>query len=96
MPDYHRLDFGINFHVPHKRSGDPARSRGGWLQNAEHIVNISVYNVYNHMNPYMIFPSSNGKLCGYPYSLSCQVSVINSSSNDYEETIIEISTYTLL
>lgn len=62
MPDYHRLDLGINFHVPHKRSGDPARSRGGWLQNAEHIVNISVYNVYNHMNPYMIFPSSNGKL----------------------------------
>lgn len=58
MPDYHRLDLGINFHIPHKRSGDAALSKGGWLQNAEHIVNISVYNVYNHQNPYLIYVDS--------------------------------------
>ena len=62
MPDYHRLDLGINFHIPHKRAGSPVFSRGGWLRNAEHIVNISVYNVYNHKNPYMLYPSSDGKL----------------------------------
>ncbi len=62
MPDYHRLDLGINFHVPHRRAGSPVLSRGGWLSNAEHIVNISVYNVYNHKNPYMLYPSSDGKL----------------------------------
>ena len=58
MPDYHRLDLGINFHIPHKRSGDASLSKGGWLQNAEHIVNISVYNVYNHQNPYLIYVDS--------------------------------------
>lgn len=58
MPDYHRLDLGINFHIPHKRSGDATLSKGGWLQNAEHIVNISVYNVYNHQNPYLIYVDS--------------------------------------
>ena len=62
MPDYHRLDLGINFHIPHKRAGSPVFSRGGWLRNAEHIVNISVYNVYNHKNPYMLYPSYDGKL----------------------------------
>lgn len=45
MPDYHRLDLGINFHFPH-----PYR----WSADAEHILSISVYNVYCHDNPYMI------------------------------------------
>ncbi len=62
MPDYHRLDLGINFHIPHKRAGSPILSRGGWLSNAEHIVNISVYNVYNHKNPYLLYPATDGKL----------------------------------
>ena len=61
MPDYHRLDLSANFHIPHKRSGDATRSRGGWLRTAEHIVNISVYNVYNHMNPYLIIPEIKEK-----------------------------------
>lgn len=55
MPDYHRLDLGANFHIPHKRSGDPAKSKGGWLRNAEHVVNISVYNVYCRKNPYLVY-----------------------------------------
>ena len=70
MPDYHRLDLAINFHVPHKHSvngkkgkEDGYYGRGGWLKNAEHIVNISCYNVYCRMNPMFVVPdTSNGKL----------------------------------
>ena len=61
MPDYHRLDVGANFHIPHHRSGDPSKSKGGWLTNAEHQVYVGVYNVYCHMNPYMLY-ESGGKL----------------------------------
>jgi len=61
MPDYHRLDVGANFHIPHHRSGDPSRSKGGWLTNAEHQVYVGVYNVYCRMNPYMMY-ESGGKL----------------------------------
>ncbi len=49
MPDYHRLDLGVNFHKPHKK----------W-KNAEHIVNISVYNAYNNMNPFLLWPDRDG------------------------------------
>ncbi len=62
MPDYHRLDLGINFHIPHKRSSDISLSKNGWLKNAEHIVNIGVFNVYNNMNPYLIYTTESGKL----------------------------------
>lgn len=41
---YHRLDLGINFH---KQKEHGLRT---W--------NISVYNAYNHMNPFMMYPSS--------------------------------------
>ena len=67
MPDYHRLDLGANFHIPHRRSGDASRSKGGWLKDAEHIVNLGVYNAYCHWNPYLIYPSSGGKL--YQFSI---------------------------
>ena len=45
MPDYHRLDLGANFHIPHRRWKD-----------CEHIVSVSVYNVYNNMNPFLLYP----------------------------------------
>ena len=61
MPDYHRLDIGATFHLPHRKSGDPNLSKGGWLTNAEHQVYVGVYNVYCHMNPYMLY-ESGGKL----------------------------------
>lgn len=58
LPDYHRLDLAANFHFPHKRSengkkgkADGYYGKGGWLRQAEHILNISCYNVYCHMNP---------------------------------------------
>ncbi len=61
MPDYHRLDIGANFHIPHHKSGDPSLSKAGWLKNAEHQVYVGVYNVYCRMNPYMLY-ESGGKL----------------------------------
>ena len=52
LPDYHRLDIGANFHFPSKKHS--------W---AEHLLNVSVYNVYNNMNPFLVFPDSDrGKL----------------------------------
>ena len=61
LPDYHRLDLAINFHFPHKRSengkkgkADGYYGKGGWLRHAEHILNISCYNVYCHMNPMFV------------------------------------------
>ncbi|MDR2679299.1 MAG: TonB-dependent receptor [Tannerella sp.] len=41
-PDYHRLDFGINFHKK--------------LKHGTRTWNISVYNVYNRNNPFLIIP----------------------------------------
>lgn len=61
MPDYHRLDLACNWHLPTKRSGDPSLSKGGWLTKAEHLVSLSVYNVYCHRNPYMMYVS-DGRL----------------------------------
>jgi hypothetical protein len=46
-PDYHRLDLGINFHKQKKHG---IRT---W--------NISVYNVYNNMNPFFVYPGTKGE-----------------------------------
>lgn len=45
MPPYHRLDLGINFNKKFKRGGVST-----W--------NISIYNVYNNQNPFMLFVDS--------------------------------------
>ncbi|MDO9154436.1 MAG: TonB-dependent receptor [Paludibacter sp.] len=44
FPDYHRLDVGVNFHKQKKHG------RRTW--------NISVYNAYNQMNPFLIYTST--------------------------------------
>jgi Outer membrane receptor for ferrienterochelin and colicins len=41
MPNYHRLDLGVNFHKKHKRG------TGTW--------NVSVYNAYNQNNPFFVY-----------------------------------------
>ena len=53
LPDYHRLDLGINFHFnrPKQRYG-------------EHLLSLGFYNVYNHQNPYYVYVEDvyiNGK-----------------------------------
>ena len=61
LPDYHRLDLSFNFHFPHKRSEngkngkvDGNYGKGGWLRHAEHVLNVSCYNVYCKMNPMFV------------------------------------------
>lgn len=55
MPDYHRLDIGATCHLPDKKHAD-------W----DHALNISIYNVYSHLNPFLVYPK-DGKL--YQFSL---------------------------
>ena len=55
MPDYHRLDLSATCHLPDKKHAD-------W----DHILNISVYNVYCRLNPFLVYPRE-GKL--YKFSL---------------------------
>lgn len=47
MPDYHRLDFGINFHKEKKRS---VRT---W--------SFGMYNAYGRNNPFMVYPDEDRK-----------------------------------
>ena len=44
--NYHRMDLGVNFH---KKKKHGIRT---W--------NISIYNVYNQLNPFMVYQSSEG------------------------------------
>lgn len=64
MPNYHRLDLGINFHFPRKKQ------RAG-----EHLLSISCYNVYNHKNPYMVYLSHKYDESGVSRPALMQVSL---------------------
>jgi hypothetical protein len=50
MPDYHRLDIGATFHYPIQRHPE-------W----QSVWNVSIYNVYNNMNPFLLYQDS-GKM----------------------------------
>ena len=43
MPNYHRMDASINFHKQ--------------LRHGKRTINISVYNLYNRQNPYLLYTS---------------------------------------
>lgn len=55
MPNYHRMDLAANFHRTFKR--------------AHRTINVSIYNVYNHQNPYMLYQSMTDSYQSHPYSL---------------------------
>ena len=55
MPDYHRLDLGATCYLPDRKH-----------KGFEHILNMSVYNVYCNWNPFLVYPR-DGKL--YKFSL---------------------------
>lgn len=55
MPDYHRLDIGANFHFPRKKN-----------RKGEHLLGISVYNVYNNKNPFMVYVGTKDDGSGDP------------------------------
>ena len=54
MPNYHRMDLAANFHRSFKR--------------CRRTLNVSIYNVYNRQNPYMLYLSATDGYRGYPYS----------------------------
>ena len=45
LPSSHHLNLSVNWHIPHKRVG-------------ESVLNLSIYNVYNRMNPNFVFKSN--------------------------------------
>ena len=51
MPDYHRMDISANFHRQ--------------LRHCSRTINVSVYNLYNCKNPYMIYESHEHTYNGY-------------------------------
>lgn len=55
MPDYHRMDVSVNFHRKFKR--------------CSRTINVSVYNLYNRKNPYMIYESHEHTYGGYNSAL---------------------------
>ena len=57
MPNYHRLDIGANFHRVFK---NPRLHR---------TISVSVYNVYNRKNPYMLYVSREESYNGYGSAL---------------------------
>ncbi len=73
-PAYHRFDVGMNFHKQKKRG---IRT---W--------NVSVYNLYNNKNPFMVYPSSD-----YEY-------VYNPNTGNYDgkerKSLKQISIFTIL
>ncbi len=61
MPNYHRMDVAANFHrvfKPTKYGYTPRRT-----------INVSIYNVYNRQNPYMLYKSSQFSYNGYPSAM---------------------------
>ncbi len=51
LPAYHRMDASVNFHKQ--------------LRHGLRTWSISVYNLYNHQNPFIIYPSSMERSDGY-------------------------------
>ena len=41
LDNYHRLDIGANFHIP--------------FEYGSSTINVSVYNIYNHNNPFLVY-----------------------------------------
>ena len=60
LPDYHRLDLAANFHREFKPTRHGFRPR--------RTINVSIYNVYNRQNPYMVYQSSQVGYKNYPSS----------------------------
>ena len=57
MPNYHRADVSVNFHRNFKK------------KNLHRTLNFSVYNLYNHANPYLTYTSSSYSYQGYGKAL---------------------------
>ena len=68
MPAYHRLDVGVNFH---KQKEHGVRT-----------LSISVYNVYNRENPFMVYRSGD-----YSYTLN---------GTRYNSALVQLSLFPII
>ncbi len=66
MPNYHRADISANFHRTFKTRHTLAN---GQPRKIRRTINVSVYNLYNHANPYLTYTSSQFTYLGYPRAL---------------------------
>lgn len=69
MPAYHRMDVSLNFHKQLKRG--------------MRTINISVYNVYNRKNPYLIYKSD-----GYSYDAP--------NGQHYNSALVQLSLFPII
>ena len=69
MPDYHRMDVSVNFHKKLKRG--------------TRTWNISVYNLYNRKNPYIIYEKT-----GSPYT--------SPSGQHYSSSLVQLSIFPII
>ncbi len=74
MPNYHRADISVNFHRTfnqnkHALSETPDQEAPVWRPKMRRTLNISVYNLYNHANPYLTYTSSQYSYQGYSKAL---------------------------
>lgn len=66
LEDYHRMDISANYYIDGKFG--------------KHTLNFSIYNLYNHQNPYLVFAENNDdvfslkKLCIFPFMPSISYS----------------------
>lgn len=65
-PNYHRMDVSFNFHKK--------------LKHGSRTINLSVYNAYNHQNPYLIYERED-----YDYA-----------SRRYVNNLVQLSIFTIL
>lgn len=68
MPNYHRLDIGINYHKEKKRGVST------W--------SLSVYNLYNRKNPFMVYESY-----GRPYNIN---------GHHYSSSLVQLSIFPII
>ncbi|MBR1643826.1 MAG: TonB-dependent receptor [Bacteroidales bacterium] len=68
MPNYHRMDLGVNFHRQ--------------LKHGKRTINISVYNVYNRLNPFLIYRSNR-----YQYTYG---------STTYKSALVQLSLFPVI
>jgi hypothetical protein len=74
MPNYHRADISVNFHRTfnqnkHALSETPDQEAPVWRPKMRRTLNISVYNLYNHANPYLTYTSNQYSYQGYSKAL---------------------------
>jgi hypothetical protein len=79
MPDYHRLDLGVNFHKQKKHG--------------ERTWSISTYNTYNQKNPFLVYVKSKYKEVYNPETKTYQVAEVKSLTKLTLFTVIPSISY---